>query len=153
MVRGLYTLILAFTISWANGQECFNYHSKSCKPTESKYGYQVNGSSVSYKFNPGETRYIPFTLMANKDYRITLCSHQYNNVVSFKIVRADNKVIYDNAQFNYSFNMEFSSMKTQEVQLEILAPKTNVVITDSADITAGCIGILIEEMVSIKTGF
>ena len=62
------------------------------------------------------------------------------------------KEIYDNSKQNFNLNLEFSSKKNLNVVLEISAPEIDYENISSVS-PKGCIGVLIEEMISIKTGF
>ncbi len=150
-VVGLYFFLLIFPL-FGYSQKCFYYHKDACGTIESKYAYSYNQSSVSYLFKAGESRQIPFTLYAGKDYRITICTQNiFDNIVSFKIVKSDGTIFYDNSKYDFEFNLEFSSRQSQEVILELEVPD----MPESKDSTLneGCVGILIEDMISVKTGF
>lgn len=130
------------------GQECYEYHKQACYPSNSKYIYDYNSNSVSFLFKPGEMRDVPMELYSGKDYRITICSSEiFDQVVAFSILKDDGTVLYDNGKFNYELNIEFTSLQTQEVIMQIEVPES-----ESPEIE-GCVGILIEDMVSVKTGF
>jgi hypothetical protein len=92
-------------------------------------------------------------LLLGIDYRITLCADSvFNDVIKFVIINEEGKQIYNNSTQNFNQNLEFSSRKTHNVIFEIEAPELSITDADSA-LNEGCIGILIEEMVSVKTGF
>jgi len=133
------------------GQACFDYHKSACFPEPSRFTYEYNNYSVSFQFKAGQARSFTVKLYAGKDYRITLCGDEvFNGVISFKIQREDGKVIYDNSTQDYILNTEFSSIKSQNVDFVIEAPQ--MISPDGFEIE-GCIGVLIEDMVTIKTGF
>lgn len=150
-IKKLLLLILFIIPLSSFSQECFEYHKASCIPEPSRFTYNYNNYSVSYLFKAGQIRSYSVKLYTGKDYRITLCGDDvFNGVILFKIQRDDGVVIYDNSLHNYQLNIEFSSVKTQDVDIIIEAPQ--VVSLDSFEIV-GCIGVLIEDMVTIKTGF
>jgi len=139
--------------SFVLGQKCFDFQKTHCKPPESKFTYTYNEASVSFLFASGERRDIPFRLYDGKDYRMTLCSDSvFGDIIRFSIVIADGKLLYSNEDHQYSQNIEFSSQKTQDVTLRIEAPEATKGVSDTIS-CQGCIGILIGEMNSIKTGF
>lgn len=143
--------IFVFISYLGYSQKCFEYHKEACKPTSSKYIYDELNNSISFQFIAGQKREIPLELFAGKDYRITVCGNNvFNDVIRFKIINEESQVVYDNSKFNYLLDLEFSSQKTQLVTIEIEVPDVTKV--DSLK-QKGCIGILIEDMVSIKTGF
>jgi hypothetical protein len=153
MTRLVSILILLFATLFSFSQNCFDFHKQFCLPAQSKFIYSVNSASVSYLYKSGQTRYIPFRLDAGKDYRLTVCTDSnFIGVAEFSILTEDERVLYDNSKSNYKLDMEFACQKTQDIQFVITAPKAVSGISDTI-MVEGCIGLLIEEMVSIKTGF
>ena len=148
----LFILILFFS-SVSHGQNCFGYQKLHCFPPESKFTYTYNDASVGFLFSSGEQRDVPFSFYNGKDYRITLCADSvFQDVIRFTILSDDGKTLYSNESHQYSLNAEFSSNKTQDVFLRIEAPEASKGLSDTVSYK-GCIGILIEDMNSIKTGF
>ena len=148
----LFFILIFFNFN-AFSQKCFEYHKTGCIPSKSKFIYSKNNASVSFEFAFGEKRVIPVTLLMGKDYRITLCGDDiFDGVIQFIIRNTDGKILYDNSSCDYKLNIEFSNKVTQRVLFELIAPELNFKIADSVE-TTGCIGILIEDMVSVKTGF
>jgi hypothetical protein len=153
MIRHVFIFILLTISSSSFSQNCFDFHKQYCKPATSKFAYTVNNASVSYLFKSGQIRSIPFQIDAGKDYRLTICSDlNFNGVIGFSILNEDDQVLYENSQVNFKLDLEFSCKKTQNVEFTISAPKAVSGISDTIAVE-GCIGLLIEEMVSIKTGF
>lgn len=147
-----WTILTILFLSFSGyAQKCFEYHKSACTPQESKFTYDESSSSVSFQFIAGQKRQMDLELFAGKDYRITICGNDvFNDVILFKIINENGKIIYDNSKFKYLLNLEFSSQKTQIVQVELEVP--DVSLADSLK-PKGCVGILVEDMVSIKTGF
>jgi hypothetical protein len=153
MLRWIGFIVFVFASTLTFSQRCFDFHKKHCSPTVSKFSYQINDHSAAYKFNAGELRRIPFNLLDNKDYRITLCNDSiFNDILLFVIKDSKGTEIYNNSQHSFSLNLEFSSKKNQEVFFELTVPDNSDKTKDNYT-AEGCIGILIEEMNTIKTGF
>jgi len=134
-------------------QECFEYFRSACIPNESKFTYAENNASVSFLFSSGDMREIPFSLVNGIDYRITICADKkFEDIIKLIIRTQEGKEIYNNSKQNFNLNLEFACKKSQDVMLELYAPEPNVGVSDTVYFE-GCIGILIEEMVSVKTGF
>lgn len=150
MIRlAISVLLLSVGLS-ASAQDCFDFHRKNCQPEKSKFSYSVNNASVSYAFLPGESKCVQLQMYQGKDYRITICSDSlYNGVVSFVLRDEEGKIFYDNSQDNYNANLEFSCRKSNTVEITLTAPNR----LDVEENTKGCIGILIEDMVTPKIGF
>lgn len=150
MFRIVLSVLLLFAGFHVNAQDCFEFHKKNCFPEKGRFAYSVNNASASFAFSPGESKCVPSQLMQGKDYRITICSDSlYCGIVMLVIRDEDGKIMYDNSQDNFSASMEFSCRVTKNIEYVLTAPERR----DVADDTKGCIGILVEEMVSPKIGF
>ncbi|MBI9065700.1 MAG: hypothetical protein JEZ09_00330 [Salinivirgaceae bacterium] len=135
-------------------QECFQYYKEHCHPEKSNFHYNVNDKSTSFLFSSGETREIPFILQNGKDYRIQICADPvFEDIIKFEIVGvSENNTIYTNSSNNFALNLEFVNRKTQEVKMILAAPELAEGMSDSI-YYQGCIALLIEEMITVKTGF
>lgn len=150
MIRLALSVLLLSAVLSASAQDCFDFHKKNCRPDKSKFSYTQNNASASFAFLPGESKCVQLQLLQGKDYRITVCSDSlYVGVVSFVITDEDGKVIYDNSQEGLIDNLEFSCRKTNTVEITVTAPRR----LDVDENAKGCIGVLIEDMVTPKIGF
>lgn len=151
--KNISIIIILFLSLNAFPQKCFEYYKSACIPKTSKFVYTENHSSVSFQFSSGETREIPFTLVNGIDYRFTICADNiFSDIIEFAISTNDGKEMYNNSSQGYNLNLEFACRKTRDVIINIQAPQVEASELDSVN-TEGCIGVLIEEMVSVKTGF
>ncbi len=151
--RFILFFILIFFYFNSFSQKCFEYQKTGCVPPKSKFIYSVNNASVSFEFAFGEKRVIPVTLLMGKDYRVTLCGDDiFDGVIQFIIRDIDGNILYDNSTNKYKLSIEFSNKVTQKVLFELIAPELNFETADSVEVK-GCIGMLIEDMVSVKIGF
>lgn len=152
-IKKILTLFLISVSFNLIAQECFEYYKEACAPKMSKFSYAENNASVSFLFSSGENRAIPFTLVNGIDYRITLCADpKFEDIINLIIRSKEGREIYNNNNQNFNLNLEFACRKTQEVTFEVIAPDPNIGASDTV-FFEGCIGVLIEEMVSVKTGF
>jgi hypothetical protein len=152
-LKFLFVLFALHVAVNASAQDCFEYYKNHCSPPKSKFNYAENIQSASFLFNSGELRRIPFTLLQKKDYRITICGADvFEGIIKFEIRNESGKSLYDNSAHNFLLSTEFSNKKDQDVYFEITAPEPAAGISDTVYVE-GCIGILIEEMNSVKTGF
>ena len=85
-------------------------------------------------------------------YEVITADNVFDNVIQFRLIKDDGELLYDNSTNDYSFHVEFSCVKSQDLSIELNAPKPSAGTADTI-YYEGCIGILIEDMVSIKTGF
>lgn len=148
-------LIQFIQLSFINlfSQNCSDYYKLNCLPKESSYIYNVNSASTSFLLYLGESQEIPITIENNKDYRITVCGDSiFDNVIQFIIFNEQGEKYYNNSTNEFKLNIEFSNTQTQDVIFEISTPQQSEYV-DDATVQKGCIGLLIEEMLTIKTGF
>lgn len=151
MLKYLFTILYILVFSQTNfSQQCFEYH-KDCPLPSSKFVYSETKYSVSFLFDAGNTKQTQLPLFSGKDYRITICADSvFNQVVNFKLINNQGKVLYDNSKDNYSLTLEFISKQTQNALLEITIPD---MINPNGSVPKGCVGIRIEDMVSVRLGF
>jgi len=134
-------------------QTCFEYYKENCKPDSSNYSYQINDNATGFLLSSGEMHQLPLTLIQKKDYRITICCDAiFEGIIHVEIRNEQGKSLYANSSHNFELNMEFSNQKTQNVFFEITVPEIKAGNGDPIYVQ-GCIGILIEEMTSVQTGF
>lgn len=134
------------------GQKCFEYHLEHCKLT-SRFNYSVNSASRSFLMTSGDTRNIEFEIQQGKDYRISICSDEvFQNIIKLVIIKEDKSEIYNNELNRLEQSVEFSVKQTQPVTVLIETPSPSIGISDTV-FHEGCVGIIIQEMVTIKTGF
>ena len=130
-------------------QECSEFYQAECVSPPSKFTYVINPASCSFMLKPGGQELILFVFDEGKDYRIFLCAAPvFNQVIQFDILNEQNNLLYSNLDNDFSLHVEFSSKKTQAVSFVVTAPEMEYFSDTSA-----CVGILIEEMESVKIGF
>lgn len=148
----LSVLFSIFFVQLSGAQDCYDFYKKYIprRDNNSGFAYTLNNSSVSLGFKPGESKCVYGELLQGKDYRITICSDSlYNGVVSLVIKTNDGKTLYDNSQDDFNVDIEFSCRKTNPVEFILTAPSRLDVDAESK----GCIGLIIEEMVTPRIGF
>ncbi len=149
--KSVLTALFFFVFAQLSAQDCFDFYKKNYHHHDNeRFAYALNSSSVSLAFKPGESKCIYSELIQGKDYRITICSDSlYNGVVSLVIRNDAGTILYDNSQDNFNVNIEFSCRKTNSVEYIITAPNR----LDVDPETKGCIGLIIEDMVTPRIGF
>lgn len=142
--------VFSLFILQMNAQDCFDFHKNICRPEKGYFAYNINKASASFAFAPGESKCVQLQLVQGKDYRITVCSDSlYYGVVSVVVKSDEGRTFYDNTQDDFNTNIEFSCRKSNTVEITLTAPNR----LDVEENTKGCIGILIEDMVTPKIGF
>jgi len=144
-------------------RKCFGYQRDSCAPSQNIY-YKVHDASRSALFLKGQTSKTPITIYNGRDYRISLCwDPVLGSQILFKILEAGGEtVLYDNAKDGYSSDFEFTVAQTSDIIIEVTIPgssdlaKANSddeLIFVEKDKEMGCVGVLIEHMITPTKGF
>jgi hypothetical protein len=150
-------------------QDCVDYHKRNCKSQERKNAdgtvntnwYVISDESRSALMMKGQKSEFRFTIHQGKDFRLSLCAADVlGEKIQFQLVDfEENTVLYDNAQHGYSREFEFTVMRTRNLKIVIILP-TDGQATNQTSIgfkakntEVGCVGVLIESMVTPKTGF
>ncbi|MBR6081406.1 MAG: hypothetical protein IKP62_00580 [Salinivirgaceae bacterium] len=144
-------------------RRCWGYHKDSCKVSKNIY-YRVVEGSRSALFVKGQTSRISTTIYNGRDYRISFCHDQVlGSEIVMRIIDAENgNTLYDNTEDGFSSDFEFTVTQTREIYIEISVPGKSRYseAADDADLVfvrkdteMGCIGILIEHMITPVKGF
>lgn len=162
-------LVIAITLPFsAFAQECLDFHKTNCKSMQQTKedgtidtdGYVYSEDSRSALMVKGQTSEFKFMIHQGKDYRLSLCASEIlGRNIKFELIDfEENTVLYDNSQFEFKREFEFSVMQTRNLKIRIHVPAdqeaANAVFGIKAkDTEMGCVGVLIEKMVTPKTGF
>jgi len=144
-------------------QRCSKYHLLNGKTSENKY-YQIDKeSSRSALFVKGESSKMYLEVYNGRDYRISIV---YDDVLGGPIEmklydRQDQVLLYDNANDSYSQEFEFTVTKTRDLIIALHVPGHSVGLEQASqekglfrkDTEIGCVGVLIEKMVTPRKGF
>jgi hypothetical protein len=144
-------------------RKCFGYQRDSC-PTSSNIYYKVHEESRSALFVKGQTSQTRFTIYNGRDYRISLCSDSIlGGQIAFRLI--DNEtgnVLYDNKEDHYATEFEFTATQSRDIIIEISVPGNSGIIEAESnqdlifvrkDTEMGCVGVLIEHMITPSKGF
>ncbi|MBR5433983.1 MAG: hypothetical protein IK117_06075 [Bacteroidales bacterium] len=141
---------------------CLNFHKNKCQSYASK-GYIMSNDSRSAIMRKGQTSEFRITIYQGKDYRISVCADEANlgSTVHLRLIDYDTEeLLYDNKDFNYVKDFEFTVVQTRTIKISIEIPEdqstkasANTTGLISKSINQGCVGVLIEEMSTPKTGF
>ena len=126
-------------------QECKDFQLKCA--TNLQEFWQINEKSESGKVKPGESIVIDIVILKGKDYRISVCGDDVSGNILNLIIKSKNGLImYDNINDNYNTQFTFNCLETQDVIISVSIPDSNAKIE-------GCAGVLIEDMLSVQSGF
>ena len=144
-------------------RKCSNYERDSCKVSSNIF-YKINNTlSRSALFLKGQTSETLMTVYNGRDYRVSLCWDPIlGDHMLFKILDAETRsVLYDNATNEFSSEFEFTVTNTSNVILVVTVPLSsedelngsNNAIFIQKDKRMGCVGVLVEHMITPTKGF
>ncbi len=162
------SLFLTFNNAFAQSNDyrvrkCFQYERDSC-PNSGNIYYKYNSESRSALFLKGQTSRFPLSIYNGRDYRISICwDFNLGNRLEFKIIDADtDNVLYDNSTDEFASEFEFTVAQSRDVYIQIKVPGTNELIKNQEaedlifvrkDQEMGCVGVLVEHMITPSKGF
>ena len=144
-------------------RKCFGYQRDSCSRSENVY-YKMTDESRSALFVKGQTSRVRINIYNGRDYRVSFCHDRVlGEGIIMRIIDAENEnTLYDNSEDNFATEFEFTVTQTREVFVEIEVPG-NSALADAEnnsdlifvrkDTEMGCVGILVEHMITPPKGF
>jgi hypothetical protein len=122
------------------GQDCTDYHQYHCLYAD--YTFFYSRQSKSALFRPGQTSELKIVAYSGEDYYVSICAHRKFGNLHLRILEdnENKKVIYDNAQDNYSETVTFSNEVTRNLILEVSVPFGE----NKESKEARCVGIVIQ---------
>lgn len=144
-------------------RKCFGYQRDSC-PVSANVYYKLHEESRSALFLKGQTSQTIVEIFNGRDYRISLCwDRVLGNRMGFKILdRETGDVLYDNSTDEFATEFEFTVTQSREIIVEISVPGESdlsnaegneELILVRKDREMGCVGVLIEHMITPTKGF
>jgi hypothetical protein len=120
-----------------------------------KRAFMYNAQSKSGLFAQGSTSKMRCIVYKGMDYRLTVCCETIiGDKVNFKIYDArTNELLFDNTKNDEAQQFEFQASTTRQLIIEATVPAGEVKEEKGKAETAACVGLLIENKVSERTGF
>ncbi len=142
----------------AQASSCGDFHRKACYmdgTRKDKRAFMYNAQSKSGLFAQGSVSKMRCVVYKGMDYRMTVCCETIlGDKVNFKIYDGrTNELLFDNTKNDDSQQFEFQSTTTRQLIIEATVPAGDVKEEKGKAETAACVGLLIENKVSERTGF
>lgn len=145
-------------------RRCWGYHKDSCAISKNIYYRVVVDESRSALFVKGQTSRIPITIYNGRDYRVSFCHDEVlgEGIVMRLIDAETDEPLYDNSDDGFASEFEFTVTQTRDLYVEISVPGTSRfaesegnedLVLVKKDTEMGCIGILVEHMITPVKGF
>jgi hypothetical protein len=153
-------VLIGLTASQAIAQAsaCGDFHRKACYmegTKKDKREFMYNAQSKSGLFAQGSVSKMRCIVYKGMDYRMTVCCETIlGDKVNFKIYDGrTNELLFDNTKNDDSQQFEFQASTTRQLIIEATVPAGDVKEEKGKAETAACVGLLIENKVSERTGF
>lgn len=146
-------------------RRCWGYHRDSCTTSKNIYYRVVVDDCRSALFVKGQTSRIPVSIYNGRDYRISFCHDEVlGSGIVMKLIDSETEnVLYDNSEDGYASDFEFTVTQSRDIFVEISVPgssKMSEALNSGEDLVfvkkdteMGCIGILVEHMITPVKGF
>ena len=124
----------------AFSQDCTDYHQYHCLYAD--YTFFYSRQSKSALFKRGQTSQLKIIAYSGEDYYVSVCAHRKFGDLHFRILEdnAGKKVIYDNADDEYSETITFSNEVTRNLIVEVTVPDLEAKGSDDRR----CVGVVIQ---------
>jgi len=170
LLKGFLIVVLGVLPFITNAQDneykvrkCFGYQRDSC-PTSANIYYKVHEESRSALFVKGQTSKTALTIYNGRDYRISLCWDPIlGSQIYFKILDSEtNNVLYDNSTDEFATEFEFTVTQSRDIIVQVTVPGESILsnsmgkddlILVRKDREMGCVGVLVEHMITPSKGF
>ncbi len=156
-------ILLSITPLLSLSQRCGQYHKLNGNFSENKYYMLHDEASRSALFVKGETSKMYLDIYNGRDYRISITHDDIlGGPIEFKLIdRRDQTLLYNSANDGYAQEFEFTVTKTRELIIVIHVPGHSVGLEPLSqekglfrkDVEIGCVGVLIEHMITPMKGF
>lgn len=145
-------------------RRCWGYHKDSCAVSKNIYYRVVVDESRSALFVKGQTSRIPITIYNGRDYRVSFCHDEVlGEGITMRLIDAETgDALYDNSEDGFASDFEFTVTQTRDLYVEISVPGTSRfaeaeenedLVLVKKDTEMGCVGILVEHMITPVKGF
>ncbi|MCQ2375452.1 MAG: hypothetical protein MJ069_06110 [Salinivirgaceae bacterium] len=174
ILAALVVVVVTLFATNANGQtndytirKCFNYQRDSCKTSSNIY-YRINEeASRSALFVKGQKSRVALSIYNGRDYRVSIChDSELGSEVYFKLIdRETDNVLYNSEEDGGATDFEFTVTQTRDLWVEVEVKGTSNFAEKNADnpdddlifvrkdTEIGCVGVLVEHMITPSKGF
>lgn len=138
-LRVLVIMIIFSSISYSGWAQCKGFAKKICKLELSPYVHDGNYHAAI--LTEGEEAELYKTFYSDQEYRIAICGSEALPSVQFKIIDNNRKVLYDNADNDYSTTWDFRLEDSQQLKIAVKIPVAKNTSEMSAP-QSGCVAIM-----------
>ncbi|MEZ4757421.1 MAG: hypothetical protein R2817_11395 [Flavobacteriales bacterium] len=138
--RPLILAALAFgglLISGTADAQCRSFAKNRCVPGLAPYKF--NESFNSAQLSPGEEAEVNLTFYSGQDYRVMVCAHPILGEVNWKLVDANNKIVFESLADEPKPHFDLKVASTLQMKLVVWVPDQPA----GQMVHVGCVAILV----------
>ena len=142
----IFVIFVIFLITkMLHSQDCNNYYQHKCEKSR-KLGYSIHPKSQNNMLSYRDTLEVTLTLIAGKDYKVSYCTEKnLSGLINLQIYDQQKRLFFESFE-NHDSEIEFTVKKDQLLHIMMF-------LTQPVEKEKICTGLLIEYMITPKTGF
>jgi len=132
-------LVGAFVfVATAAQAQCRSFAKNKCVPELAPYKFNesFNGAQLA----PGEEAEVNLTFYSGQEYRVMVCAHPILGEVNWKLVDANNKMVFESLADQPKKKFDFKAATTTQMRVVVWVPSTKGK-TDMVHV--GCVAIMV----------
>jgi hypothetical protein len=137
-----FLLVTGLLFSVAANAQCRSFVKNNC--AELMGGYVVSENFNAARLNSGDLAELEMTFSKGEEYRLLVCSHPVLGEVSFRVLDAEQNVLYDNKESQMSPTFDFQVAGTQQLTVAIEVSANNA----TAIKPQGCVAVMVGTKIS-----
>ena len=118
--------------------QCNNFVKKKCMPKI--LPFTSNGQMNTTTLTSGQSASMSMTFYAGQDYRLLICSQEVLGEVTFKVMDANKKLIFDSKENNSPDFWDFKVKSTQQFTVEVEVPPSE---STNSIVPSGCVSVMV----------
>jgi hypothetical protein len=132
-------LVGAFLLTATAAQaQCRSFAKNKCVPELAPYKFNesFNGAQLA----PGEEAEVNLTFYSGQEYRVLVCAHPILGEVNWKLVDANNKMVFESLADQPKRKFDFKAASTTQMKVVVWVPPTK---SKSDMVHVGCVAIML----------
>jgi hypothetical protein len=131
-------LVGAFILAGtAVSAQCRSFAKNKCVPELAPYKF--NESFNAAQLAPGEEAEVNLTFFSGQEYRVMVCSHPILGEVNWKLVDANNKIIFESLADEPKHHFDLKAASTMQMRVVVWVPTKG----KSDMVHVGCVAIMV----------
>jgi hypothetical protein len=126
-----------FLVAAGASAQCRSFAKNKCVPELAPYKF--NESFNAAQLAPGEEAEVNLTFFSGHEYRVMVCSHPILGEVNWKLVDANNKIIFESLADEPKHHFDLKAASTMQMRVVVWVPTKG----KSDMVHVGCVAIMV----------